>query len=325
MKKGFLIVSSALLFTILLLAALLQLHVGQGGSVFVARNDTRIHIIADQCARTLRLPNPAIVHRLINLGLRLSGKIIQPGWYHVSPNDSQLDVILMLVRGKHEPYVKIVIPEGFTMFQIASRLHQRAQIDSLSFIHWCTDNATKRRYSITSPSMDGFLKPATYFVIRGESASYIATIMADEALRMWKQACKGLTVSRDSIITLASIIQREAARNTELARIAGVYHNRLQRSMRLEADPTLQYGRDIAITSADLRDATNPYNTYQHSGLPPGPISNPGIAALEAALRPEHHNYVFFVARGDSSREHRFAETYSEHLKNVQLYRNTQR
>lgn len=296
-----------------------------GGSLLVERNETHVNIILDKCARTMHLPNPALVYRLTKLGLRLTGRTIPPGWYHAGPNDSQLDVILMLVQGKHEPYVKVTIPEGFTTFRIASRLHQRAQIDSADFISWCASDSVKQSYSITSPTMEGFLKPATYLIIRAESAPSIAMIMAREAMDVWLQVCTDSSTSRDSIVTLASIVQREAAKNSELPRIAGVYHNRLKVGMRLEADPTLQYGRDNVITKRELRDAANLYNTYQHSGLPPGPICNPGIDAIKAVLSPERHNFIFFVARGDSSNEHRFASTYAEHLKNVRLYRARQR
>jgi UPF0755 protein len=169
--------------------------------------------------------------------------------------------------------------------------------------------------------MDGFLMPATYFVIRSEPWDDVGSLMADESRRTWVSIQPPANVSRDSIVTLASIVQRESSSNEELATIAGVYHNRLQRGMRLEADPTLQYQRDLQITKADLRDASNSYNTYQHAGLPPGPICNPGKQALQAALAPESHDYLFFVARGDGSGRHRFTRTYAEHLANVKLYR----
>ena len=122
----------------------------------------------------------------------------------------------------------------------------------------------------------------------------------------------------------ASIVQAETGAIEEMPRIAGVYANRLTRGMRLEADPTVQYGLGIKrrLLYRDL-DKPHAYNTYVHSGLPPGPINCPGREALVATLNPESHNYIFFVARGDGSGMHNFAITGAEHALNVKRYRAT--
>jgi UPF0755 protein len=155
-------------------------------------------------------------------------------------------------------------------------------------------------------------------------------MMAAQAQNFWKRmsssAMSGGWNERLRLVTLASIVQLEAAVEEEMPTIAGVYANRLRIGMLLQADPTVQYltGRD-RITGVELRDASNRYNTYIHRGLPPGPIGNPGRRALEAARDPQTHEWIFFVARGDSTRRHRFARTLAEHNANVRLYREARR
>ena len=124
------------------------------------------------------------------------------------------------------------------------------------------------------------------------------------------------------LITMASIIEAETKYDPEKKKIAGVYYNRLKRKLKLEADPTVQYvlpdGPKRRLLYSDLK-YPSPYNTYLHKGLPPGPINNPGWNSILAALYPENHNFLYFAAKGDGS--HRFAETFGEHKKNADLYR----
>jgi UPF0755 protein len=319
MKRRNVLVLAVLLLPVLIVVGLLYGRAERSMRILIERGEYRLSLEEAHYNETIR--DLMFVEYAIKAGLRLTGRSLTPGLYHIQENATQCEIITMFVFGKREPLVKITIPEGFTMFQIASRLKHRAQIDSASFIEWCQHPNVLKKYGVASPSMDGFLMPATYFVIRTEPWHDVGCMMADESSRMWSSLAPAASVSRDSIVTLASIVQRESSSNEELATIAGVYHNRLERGMRLEADPTLQYQRDLQITRTDLRDASNSYNTYQHAGLPPGPICNPGKLAMQAALAPEKHDYLFFVARGDGSGTHRFARTYVEHLANVKIYR----
>ncbi|MFN5378165.1 MAG: endolytic transglycosylase MltG [Ignavibacteria bacterium] len=321
MRRLVLTAGGILIAAVVMCVAFLSQHAGGSGSVLIERTQYSVTSVVDELRAAGAIENPQFMRFALKAGLRLTGRTITPGWYHVTADQSRLDVLRMLVYGRREPLVKITVPEGFTMFQIASRLQFRAQVDSAAFLAWATSEKTRQKYRVATPSMEGSLLPATYHVIRAESPSVIGTMMADEFSRVWKMVGGGLNNRRDSIITLASIVQKEAVRYDELPTIAGVYANRLRIGMRLEADPTLQYGRDLTITRADLRDATNRYNTYQHSGLPPGPICNPGQSAIKAAISPERHEFLFFVARGDGTRGHRFARSYAEHLKNVASYR----
>jgi UPF0755 protein len=317
-RKQYLILAG-LLLPLLIIFSLLNRRAERSIQILVERGQYRLTL--EEAHYQEAVSDPVFVEYAIKAGLRLTGRSLTPGLYHITEQTSQYGIISMFVFGKREPLVKITIPEGFTMFQIASRLKHRAQIDSTMFVEWCQHPNVLKKYGVSSPSMDGFLMPATYFVIRSEPWDDVGSLMADESRRTWVSIQPPANVSRDSIVTLASIVQRESSSNEELATIAGVYHNRLQRGMRLEADPTLQYQRDLQITKADLRDASNLYNTYQHAGLPPGPICNPGKQALLAAMKPEVHDHLFFVARGDGSGRHRFTRTYAEHLANVKLYR----
>ena len=320
MKRWVVVAGTVSLVPLIVLYVVLQRSVGHAGAFLIERSQRGAASVVEEACRATAFPNPSLVGIVVRLGFRITGKNLTPGLYNVPEGSTQWDIVRLILRGEHEPLVKIAVPEGFTMFQIASRLKNRANIDSAAFITWCLSASSRIRYQVSSPSMDGFLMPATYAVIRSEPAETVATIMADAARATW-QSLGASVQSRDSIATLASIVQKEAVREDEFAVIAGVYANRLRRSMRLEADPTLQYGRDLAITRSDLRDASNPYNTYQHAGLPPGPICNPGVRALRAALDPDRHEFVFFVARGDGTSGHRFARSYAEHLNNVRAYR----
>lgn len=299
-------------------------------SVMIRRSAPGASAVVDRIRSLAGNRHAWVTSTLINLGLKLTSRTVLPGWYHVTPDASAFGIARMIVLGRREPLVKITIPEGFTIDRIARRLSTRAGIDSTGFVSWCQANSVLHRFRVQAPSMEGFLMPDTYFMIRGDDADYVGEMMALQARRAWARL-PGIDSSADwntrlRLATLASIVQLEAAVDDEMPTIAGVYANRLRIGMLLQADPTVQYltGRD-RITGSELRDASNRYNTYVYKGLPPGPIGNPGRRALEAACQPETHEWIFFVARGDSTRRHRFARTLAEHNANVRLYRAARR
>jgi UPF0755 protein len=179
-------------------------------------------------------------------------------------------------------------------------------------------------------SLEGFLFPAEYRVVPGETADQIVQRMAlsfQQSLPAgWPSAVHSRGLSVYQAVTLASIIQREAMLEEEMPLIASVYYNRLSQQMRLEADPTIQYALGFQadrggwwanpLLSADF-GMDSPYNTYLYFGLPPGPIGNPGLAALQAVAEPAQTSYLFFRAACDGSGRHNFAETYIQHLANA--------
>jgi len=242
--------------------------------------------------------------------------------------------------------VRILIPEGFSRFEIAERLDEYGVCDGEDFLDATEDASLLASYGVEAHDAEGYLFPDTYEFDDDTRPRRVVERMLANWTRKHEEIqeqyasklsnLKGWTTH--DLVTLASIVEKEAAVPSERPRIAGVFWNRLTSKRflprrRLQADPTVQYGCvavpeaapscegfDGRITRAMLDDAKNPYNTYRHSGLPPGPISNPGRAAIAAVIDPEHHDYYYFVARG--SGRHHFSKTLRQH--NIAVRRNGQ-
>lgn len=295
------------------------------GSVRVPRGSSVTAAVAAVHA-VCPLPHPTLMMWSARIMARATGRSVQSGWYAFKQGDTQWDVLRSLFSGHRRPSVRVTIPEGRSYREIGGILARTLHADSAAFVRWCEADSVIERYGAQAGSMEGYLMPDTYAFFMREDADVIGTRMADRFVNVWRSAAEGLLAesgrTQHEILTLASIVQMEAADVAEMPRIAGVYANRLQRGMRLEADPTVQYalGAKRRVLYRHLSD-TSPYNTYVHAGLPPGPIANVGTAAIKAALRPEDHAYVFFVAKGDGSGQHNFARTGAEHARNVRLYR----
>ncbi|WP_264843775.1 endolytic transglycosylase MltG [Caldinitratiruptor microaerophilus] len=280
---------------------------------------------AGDVARVLReagLVRDARVVRLFARFLRLD-QSLKPGEYSLSRSLSVRAILEKLARGEVVVH-RVTIPEGLTVEEIASLLEVRGVVRRDDFLaaarrreyvrDWLPDGAAVRE------PLEGYLFPATYEYRRGVTAEDLVELMVGRLRQVFtpelQARAKALGLSVHEVLTLASIVEEEARVPSEMPRIAGVYRNRLKRGWRLEADPTVRYavrkpaGADL--TYADL-DSPDPYNTYRVPGLPPGPISSPGEAAIRAVLWPEEHRYLFFVARQDGSGEHIFSETFAEH------------
>ncbi len=222
--------------------------------------------------------------------------------------------------------ITITVPEGFTIFQIASLVSKKLDIDSVAFIAECRDTSLLAKFGIKSPSAEGFLFPNTYRIPMGISMDSVISIMFGEFRRRWENEytsrAESLGMTIEEIVTLASIIEAEAHVECEQKIISSVYHNRLRKGMMLQADPTTIYGLrkfDRPLLLKDL-DSDSPYNTYRNFGLPPGPICNPGIGAIEAALYPDSTDFLFFVSRGDGT--HIFSKTIRQHHRAIQKIKN---
>lgn len=275
-----------------------------------------------------------IAHRLRSLGLirsqwaflavgRLLGELghLQAGEYELDPTMSPVEILDKLSRGDVRAYW-ITIPEGTTLRDVARILEQQRLADPTRFMLLATRAGLRlgSDYGITRRNLEGYLFPDTYKVPRGMSEEQLVRMMLAafrrEVLRGMREEIQtrtnGLSVE-DSII-LASLVEREARLPEERARIAGVLLNRLRRGMPLECDATVQYALGKTkprLLYEDLK-IDSPYNTYRHAGLPPGPICNPGRAAIRAALKPEKHDYLFYVADGKTG-GHLFSRTFAEH------------
>ena len=246
------------------------------------------------------------------------------------------EVLQLLARGKVVQY-HVTIAEGLTMARIASILADKGWVEEKSFLALCRDRQFIASLGLAQNSLEGYLFPDTYALTREDrgNAGKIITTMVGRFFQVWKEVAPGRKkkgapqttpprgpddLSRHQIVTLASIIEKETAKSDERPLIAGVFYNRLRRGMRLQSDPTTIYGLtdfNGNLTRKDLRGKT-PYNTYVIAGLPPGPICNPGKAALTAALHPAATDALFFVARNDG--RHQFSATLKEHNRAVRKY-----
>lgn len=243
---------------------------------------------------------------------------IKAGKYHIYGGVSSYRLLKMLVEGK-VAMEWVTIPEGKTARQIASLLRKKLEIDSTRFMQLVFDSSYARKLGIPATSLEGFLYPDTYGFYWGMKSEEIIPVLVNEFKKQFndtlKARAKQMGWSILEVVTLASIIEGEAMVDSERTLISAVYHNRLKKGMLLQADPTIQYiipDGPRRLLNKDL-EIDSPYNTYKYTGLPPGPINNPGIASIKAALYPARVNYLYFVARGDGS--HVFSITLNEHLR----------
>lgn len=263
------------------------------------------------------------------LAFRILGKMrhadtdAHAGEYRFVARQTQSEVLQQLTSGGAQIAVWVTIPEGFTAAQIAQRL-QEQQIGSASSYDACF----KQRHIVVdgqpTKSLEGFLFPSTYLIPTDASPDQVATLLTNQFfVELPKDAvtrAKALRFTIPQIITIASLIEREAKADDERAIMAGVYYNRLRIGMPLEVDATIEYALPVYKTElsyADLR-VDSPYNSYTHTGLPPTPIANPGEPSIEAAFHPVHTAYLYYVYKGNG--HHAFAKTLEEHNANVAKY-----
>jgi UPF0755 protein len=251
-----------------------------------------------------------------------SSRKIKAGEYRLSPDMAPIRILDVLTKGSVITY-SVTIPEGFTAEQIAEILDRKNLVSKQQFLSLANDPALLEQYSVTGPSLEGYLYPDTYHLARGISASTAIDTMVNrfwELVSPLKNRAEDVGMKMEDVIILASIVEKETGLAEERPTIASVFLNRLKRGMRLESDPTVIYGLkefDGNLTRKDLTKAT-PYNTYIIRGLPPGPIANPGLESIKAVLFPAKTDYLYFVSKNDGS--HHFSRTLSEHNKAVQLY-----
>jgi len=252
-------------------------------------------------------------------------KRVRAARYYIPNGLSYLDLLELFISGKCYFARKVKVSDGQTIKWLASKLQWKARIDSARFVDLTTDTEFINKLGINEPSLEGYLFSKEYEVYEfsdpGEVIKKFYKGFEDFFVDSLKRRANELGYSVHEILTLASIIKGETNLVEEMPKIAGVYHNRLNRGMKLQADPTIQYllpGGWRRLLYKDL-EIDSPYNTYLYSGLPPAPINNPGKDAILAALYPEQHNYLYFVANGNGG--HNFSRTHAEHLKNVNKYR----
>jgi len=249
---------------------------------------------------------------------------IKAGEYRLPAGQPVLALLGTLARGRVASR-RVTIPEGFTLEGIASRLAAQELVEKDTFLALCRDPSLLSRLGIEAPSLEGYLFPDTYLFTRGTPPEEIITVMVErmrsEVERLQKQAASPPDLTLHQLLTLASIVEKETALADERPLIARVFLNRLERGMRLQADPTVIYGLGERFAGDLTREhlaARNPYNTYQVKGLPPTPIASPGSGSIQAVLIPAPGDYLYFVARQDGS--HHFSRTLAEHNRAVRRY-----
>ncbi len=309
-----------------------------------AANAPHERIIVPKRASLKTVADSLAAHRIIAstdrflLSARLLGFLVapyrgldrhlRPGRYDFPVGEKTRTILSAMITGRTDDDL-FTVPEGFTVAEMAEAAAKRLGMDSVAFLAATRDSALRARLGIphNDRTIEGYLFPETYRVVFGASPEQLVEQMVQQFQAQWDTAWDGrarqLGLSRHQVITLASIVEAEARRHSERQVIAGVYYNRLSRRhpMKLEADPTVIYALGRHVNRVLIRDLRikSPYNTYLHTGLPPGPINSPGRASILAALWPARHPYLFFVARPDGS--HMFSATGQEHADSVKVAR----
>jgi UPF0755 protein len=253
-------------------------------------------------------------------------KSLSPGRYDFSGKISQIDILKKLKR-RDIATIMVTIPEGWTAYKTADLMRRELEIDSASFIAHVFDTSFSRK-KYNRDNLEGYLFPETYRLWYGIKADEIIDILIGEFDRQTTPLFAYLSPesrSAETLVILASIIQAEAYLGEEMSLISSVYHNRLRKKMRLQADPTVIYGiggLERPLNRHDL-DYDSPYNTYKYKGLPPGPINSPGLEAIKAAMYPEKSEYIYFVAEGGG--KHIFSRTLAEHNRAIRKIKRVKR
>lgn len=244
---------------------------------------------------------------------------VRVGEYEFVAGESYRRILERLRKGDIVQ-IRVTIPEGLTAREIATLLQSKLGIAADDFLAAAEDRELLLRHGVDSPSFEGYLFPDTYFFATRVTAREVLEMMLQRFFVAWTPAheerARGIGLTRGQVLTLASIVEGEALLDSERPRIAAVYHNRLRRDMLLQADPTVLYALGGIRRRVLYRDllVASPYNTYVNRGLPPGPICNPGLQSIEAALSPQPGvEELFFVAARDGTGRHVFSRTYDEH------------
>ncbi len=248
---------------------------------------------------------------------------LEAGEYEFKGKLTVLDVYRMLAEGRYKLY-RVIIKEGYDLYDIARELEKNNVCRGEDFLRFAFSREVVKKYNLTTPSMEGFLFPDTYFFSRNTHPLKVIDVMYRNFLAKTEEMRKKLKekdLSLEVWVTVASMVEKETSYDPEKPKIAAVIYNRLKKGMKLQIDPTVIYAakrkglwRGVLLKRFYTLD--DPYNTYMYFGLPPGPIANPGTESLKAALEPAKVKYLYFVA-DRSGKKHLFAETYIQHLMNI--------
>lgn len=310
----------------------------------VASSDTPVEFTIESGMRTVEIADLLEEKGLIKNALLFKGYLkvkgegsrFMAGTYEAKPGATYDELIAMLNNGdvKPEEMMRFTIPEGYTVLQISEVIAKESGLDAKEFVK-LADQTTGWNVSIVNEipkdkplrhQLEGYLFPATYELPKDSTEEDIIQLMLGQMEKRlseipdWENLLKERGLTLHELLTVASLVEREVVAEKERTLVAGVIYNRLGQDMKLEIDATVQYLLDKPKERLLYKDleVDSPYNTYRNKGLPPGPISSPSLASIEAALRPEESDYLFYVTKKDGSQEHLFAKTYKEHLQNIE-------
>ncbi|MFL5499463.1 MAG: endolytic transglycosylase MltG [Gemmatimonadaceae bacterium] len=277
---------------------------------------------ADSLARVGIVGSP----KLFRLYGRVTGgdRNIKPGTYLLKHGTPWKDIVSALNGGRGLVNT-VTIPEGYSLAEITPRLARTLRVPAESVSAAVRDTALLARLDVPNPTLEGYLFPDTYAFPVGTTARQAVREMVYAFERRWRSdwdsSLVDLKINRNDLVTMASIVEKEARVPEERPVIAAVYYNRLRRGMPLQADPTVQYALGHHVGRVLYKDLTiqSPYNTYVHKGLPPGPVASPGVASLNAAANPANVPYLYFVASRDG--HHEFRMTLEQHTNAVRQVR----
>jgi UPF0755 protein len=298
--------------------------VAQPGHLYLSQGVGYEELLDSLSGGGVRLKNPGRIDRIAR-GLG-ADRAVRPGHYEVRRGADYLQLARMFQRGWQTP-VRVTFNNARTLPLLAGKLSRQLAADSLEWVRAFTADTAAARYGFTQEEFIGMFVPNTYEMYWTVTPTAFMDRMHEEYGRFWnagreeKRQRTGL--SRGEVITLASIVYEETAKADEMPRVAGVYLNRLKTGMILQADPTLKFAAGDFTLRRILnahKEIDSPYNTYMYAGLPPGPIAMPSVAAIDAVLGFEEHNYYYFCAREDFSGYHHFARTLAEHNRNSDRY-----
>lgn len=251
---------------------------------------------------------------------------IHTGRYSIEEGDGALNLFRRMRNGMQTP-VQLTIPMVRTMDKMAAYIGEKMMIDSATVMNALKDDVRCKELGYDTLTIAALFIPNTYEIYWNVSLDKFLERMKKENDSFWNeeriQKAAQLKLTPTEVVTLASIIDEETANDAEKPMIAGMYYNRLQQEMPLQADPTIKYAiGDFSLKRIyhNMLTINSPYNTYKNTGLPPGPIRVPSIAGIDAVLNMVHHDYLYMCAKEDFSGTHRFAKTYQEHLQNAERY-----
>ena len=257
---------------------------------------------------------------------KMNFKNIKPGKYKITKGLSNIELVRLLRSGKQEP-IKLTFQNIRLKTDFAGYIGKNFEIDSSAFLNMLDSIDLVRQYGFDEETIFCMFIPNTYELYWNTSKEKFFERMQKEYVKFWHTErlaqAKAIGLSPVQVSILASIVDQEALLNREMVRIAGVYMNRLNRGIKLEADPTVIFANgDFTVKRVlyKLLQKDSPYNTYKYIGLPPGPICMPSVAAIDAVLHFEKHNYIYFCAKEDFSGLHNFASNVTEHQMNARKF-----